>query len=143
MLLSGGLIMVAAAIIAETKNRFREVMFVGVGFLIASVLCLAFFQESQDKFLLISGLFLFFMGFNVFEPLFPSLVTRLTNPTTKGTASGVYNFCQFVGHFAGATIAGIFYSTNLFFLLGLLLMINLGFLFLLYKDFQNPVPRQK
>ena len=143
MLLSGGLIMVSAAIVAETKNRFREVMFVGVGFLIASVLCLAFFQESQDKFLLIAGLFLFFMGFNVFEPLFPSLVTRLTNPTTKGTASGVYNFCQFVGHFAGAAIAGIFYSTNLLFLLGLLLMINLSFLFLLYKDFQNPAPRQK
>lgn len=143
MLLSGGLIMVAAAVVAETKNRFREVMFVGVGFLIASVLCLAFFQEFQDKFLLISGLFLFFMGFNVFEPLFPSLVTRLTNPTTKGTASGVYNFCQFVGHFAGAAIAGIFYSTNLLFLLGLLLIINLSFLFLLYKDFQNPAPRQK
>ena len=143
MLLSGGLIMVSAAIVAETKNRFREVMFVGVGFLIASVLCLAFFQEFQDKFLLIAGLFLFFMGFNVFEPLFPSLVTRLTNPTTKGTASGVYNFCQFVGHFAGAAIAGIFYSTNLLFLLGLLLMINLSFLFLLYKDFQNPAPRQK
>ena len=143
MLLSGGLIMVSAAIVAETKNRFREVMFVGVGFLIASVLCLAFFQESQDKFLLIAGLFLFFMGFNVFEPLFPSLVTRLTNPTTKGTASGVYNFCQFVGHFAGAAIAGIFYSTNLLFLLGLLLMINLSFLFFLYKDFQNPAPLQK
>ncbi len=142
MLLSGGLIMVAAAIVAETKNRFREVMFVGVGFLIASVLCLAFFQESQDKFLLISGLFLFFMGFNVFEPLFPSLVTRLTNPTTKGTASGVYNFCQFVGHFAGAAIAGIFYSANLLFLLGLLLMINLGFLFMLYKNFSNPIPRE-
>ena len=28
-------------------------------------------------------------------------------------------------------------------LLGLLLMINLSFLFLLYKDFQNPAPRQK
>ena len=143
MLLSGGLIMVGAAIVAETKNRFREVMFLGVGFLIASVFCLAFFHEFQDNFLLIAGLFLFFMGFNVFEPLFPSLVTRLTNPTTKGTASGVYNFCQFVGHFAGAAIAGIFYSTNLLFLLGLLLMINLGFLFLLYKDFQNPAPRQK
>jgi len=143
MLLSGGLIMVGAAIVAETKNRFREVMFLGVVFLIASVFCLAFFHEFQDKSLLIAGLFLFFMGFNVFEPLFPSLVTRLTNPTTKGTASGVYNFCQFVGHFAGAAIAGIFYSTNLLFLLGLLLMINLSFLFLLYKDFQNPAPRQK
>jgi predicted MFS family arabinose efflux permease len=143
MLLSGGLIMVGAAIVAETKNRFREVMFLGVGFLIASVFCLAFFHKFQENFLLIAGLFLFFMGFNVFEPLFPSLVTRLTNPTTKGTASGVYNFCQFVGHFAGAAIAGIFYSTNLFFLLGLLLMINLCFLFMLYKNFSNPIPRKK
>ena len=142
MLLSGGLIIVGAAIVAETKNRFREVMFLGVGFLIASVFCLAFFHEFQDNFLLIAGLFLFFMGFNVFEPIFPSLVTRLTNPTTKGTASGVYNFCQFVGHFAGAAIAGIFYSNNLLYLLGLLLMINLCFLFLLYKNFQNPAPRQ-
>ena len=79
----------------------------------------------------------------VFEPLFPSLVTRLTDPTPNGTASGVYNFCQFVGHFAGAAIAGIFYSTNLVFLLGLLLMINLGFLFMLYKNFSNPIPREK
>ena len=143
MLLSGGLIMVGSAIVAETKNRFREVMFVGVGFLIASVFCLTFFHEFQHFFLLIAGLFLFFMGFNVFEPLFPSLVTRLTNPTTKGAASGVYNFCQFMGHFAGAAIAGIFYSANIHFLLGLLLMINLSFLFLLYKDFQNPVLPQK
>jgi predicted MFS family arabinose efflux permease len=143
MLLSGGLIMVGAAIVAETKNRFREVMFGGVSFLIASVLCLGFFLENQNDFWLIAGLFLFFMGFNVFEPLFPSLVTRLTNPANKGTASGVYNFCQFVGHFAGAAIAGVLYSSNMMSLLGVLLSINLVFLFLLYRDFPNPAAPQK
>ena len=39
------------------------------------------------------------MGFNVFEPIFPSLVTRSTAEDTKGTAMGVYNFSQFMGHF--------------------------------------------
>lgn len=142
MLLAGGGIMVLAAVVAETRNRFREVMLGGSLLLTSSVILLGTYLQQQDSFWLITALFAFFMGFNVFEPLFPSLVTRLSSPTTKGTASGVYNFSQFVGHFVGATIAGALYSLNLYILLALLLLINLAFLYLL-RSFPNPPPRER
>ncbi|MGK0290425.1 MAG: putative MFS family arabinose efflux permease, partial [bacterium] len=112
MLFAGGIVMVFAAIRAEVKNQFRQVMVGGTILLLTSFVLLILNYQSPSLPLLVAGLFTAFMGFNVFEPIFPSLVTRLTTPETKGTASGVYNFSQFMGHFAGATIAGIFHAQN-------------------------------
>ncbi len=127
MLLLGGITMVLAAIFAETKNRFKEVMITGAGLLLLSF-ALAWAGRELSLFpLSIAALFLFFMGFNVFEPIFPSLLTRLTTPHTKGTASGVYSFSHYMGNFVGAVLAGLFYHSNPFLLF--LLLIGGGFLF--------------
>ncbi len=142
MLFAGGGIMVLAAIVAETRNRFQEVMLGGAMLLTVSVLLLLVYLETDATPWLIAALFAFFMGFNVFEPLFPSLVTRLTSAETKGTASGVYNFSQFAGHFVGGSLAGVFYSFDLHALLLLLILIDLVFIYLLL-DFANPEPRKK
>ena len=91
MLLLGGLAMVPAAIIAESRNRFREVMLVGILLLLGSAILLGIGWQKDSLNWFIAGVFLFFMGFNVFEPILPSLVSRLTTAETKGTATGVYN----------------------------------------------------
>ncbi|WP_133620143.1 MFS transporter [Hydromonas duriensis] len=48
------------------------------------------------------ALLLFFIGFNVLEATQPSLLSKLTHPSTKGAAAGVYNTVQALGLFAGA-----------------------------------------
>ena len=137
MMLAGALMMILAAVFAEVRNRFREVMLFGVVLLLLSAVAMGIGQEHQMLLRFVAALFLFFMGFNIFEPIFPSLVTRTTTAETKGTAMGVYNFAQFFGHFAGATLAGALYL-NHFYIFILLIALAEFWFFYLTLSFTNP-----
>ena len=137
MMLAGALMMILAAVFAEIRNRFREVMLFGVVLLLLSAVAMGIGQEQQMLLWFVAALFLFFMGFNIFEPIFPSLVTRTTTAETKGTAMGVYNFAQFFGHFAGATLAGALYL-NHFYIFILLIALAEFWFFYLTLSFTNP-----
>ncbi|MDG1487717.1 MAG: MFS transporter [bacterium] len=142
MMLAGAVAMILAAIFAEVRNRFREVMLFGIVLLFISLISMGIGQEQDQLLWFVVALFLFFMGFNVFEPIFPSLVTRSTTAETKGTAMGVYNFAQFIGHFFGATVAGALYVNNFFIFLLLLALAEIWF-FYLTLSFPNPEKRKK
>ena len=129
--------MIFAAVFAEVRNRFREVMLFGVVLLLLSAVAMGIGQEQQKLLWFVVALFLFFMGFNIFEPIFPSLVTRATTAETKGTAMGVYNFAQFFGYFAGATLAGALYQ-NHFYIFILLIVLAEFWFFYLTLSFTNP-----
>lgn len=142
MMLAGVVAMVLAAIFAEVKNRFREVMLFGIVLLLTSLVFMGLGQEQNRLIWFVAALYFFFMGFNVFEPIFPSLVTRSTTSETKGTAMGVYNFAQFIGHFVGATVAGALYVNNYLIFLLLLAVAEIWF-FYLTLSFQNPEKKIK
>ena len=142
MMLAGAVAMVLAAIFAEVKNRFREVMLFGIVLLLTSLVFMGLGQEQNRLIWFVVALYFFFMGFNVFEPIFPSLVTRSTTSETKGTAMGVYNFAQFIGHFVGATVAGALYVNNYLIFLLLLAVAEIWF-FYLTLSFQNPEKKIK
>ena len=142
MMLVGAVAMVLAAIFAEVKNRFREVMLFGIVLLLTSLVFMGLGQEQNRLIWFVAALYFFFMGFNVFEPIFPSLVTRSTTSETKGTAMGVYNFAQFIGHFVGATVAGALYVNNYLIFFLLLAVAEIWF-FYLTLSFQNPEKKIK
>ncbi len=142
MLLAGAVVMVPAAILAEVKNKFREVMLGGIVLMLASAGLLGFSWGTDHLALQITAAFLFFMAYNVYEPLFPSLVTRLSTPETKGTASGVYNFTQFFGQFSGGVVAGLLYTLNQPVLPLVMALTALWFGLRLLR-FPNPEPRIK
>ena len=142
MMLAGVVSMVLAAIFAEVKNRFREVMLFGIVLLLTSLVFMGLGQEQNRLIWFVAALYFFFMGFNVFEPIFPSLVTRSTTSETKGTAMGVYNFAQFIGHFVGATVAGALYVNNYLIFFLLLAVAEIWF-FYLTLSFQNPEKKIK
>jgi len=142
MMLAGAVAMALAAIFAEVKNRFREVMLFGIVLLLTSLVFMGLGQEQNRLIWFVAALYFFFMGFNVFEPIFPSLVTRSTTSETKGTAMGVYNFAQFIGHFVGATVAGALYVNNYLIFILLLAVAEIWF-FYLTLSFQNPEKKIK
>ena len=142
MMLAGAVVMVLAAIFAEVKNRFREVMLFGIVLLLTSLVFMGLGQEQNRLIWFVAALYFFFICFNVFEPIFPSLVTRSTTSETKGTAMGVYNFAQFIGHFVGATVAGALYVNNYLIFLLLLAVAEIWF-FYLTLSFQNPEKKIK
>ena len=142
MMLAGAVAMALAAIFAEVKNRFREVMLFGIVLLLTSLVFMGLGQEQNRLIWFVAALYFFFMGFNIFEPIFPSLVTRSTTSETKGTAMGVYNFAQFIGHFVGATVAGALYVNNYLIFFLLLAVAEIWF-FYLTLSFQNPEKKIK
>lgn len=82
---------------------------------------------------LIPGTF-FLIGFTGLEPILPSLVSKTAPETAYGTALGIYNTAQFLGSFAGASLAGAlsrFPSTHI---MATLMVASLaGFLLMLTK----------
>ena len=95
------------------------------------VATLSMSQVSGYHFFLL-GLVLFFWGFNLLEATLPSTLTKLVSPGAKGTASGIYSTCQFIGVFLGGVAGGwvvqnigtvfVFYVAAGFCLLWLLVM---------------------
>ena len=49
---------------------------------------------------------LFYIGFTGLEPILPSMVSKLAPEGTYGSALGFYNTAQFLGSFAGGSVAG-------------------------------------
>ena len=52
------------------------------------------------------ALLIFFAGFNYLEASLPSLLTRVAPAGSKGSASGIYATCQFLGAFVGGSVGG-------------------------------------
>jgi MFS family permease len=61
---------------------------------------------------LILALFFFITAFALLEPLFPALLTRVSQQANRGTAAGVFNMSQFSGAFVGGLLAGWFLERN-------------------------------
>lgn len=127
MLILGGVAMVPASILAEKYKRFRTVYFVGISCILvaALVFILGLFAlgVTITVGLLAFTSYLFFIGFNIFEPLLPSLAVKNSPEHQKGLGSGILSFFQFLGQFFGAFAAGLFQGPSTYIAFLLLLLI--------------------
>ncbi|MFI4955723.1 MAG: MFS transporter [Gammaproteobacteria bacterium] len=55
----------------------------------------------------VTGLFIFFVGFNVLEALLPAWLSREVPDTLRGAAMGIFTTCQFMGIFLGGVLSGL------------------------------------
>lgn len=96
--------MVPAMLYADRKGKTKSVFAVAIFVLLVSEILLA--TNNQSLLALAISLLVFFTAFNLLEALLPSLVTRISPPSAKGTAVGVYSSVQFLGAFGGAAAGG-------------------------------------
>ena len=137
MLFISCLVLFPVTFYAEKKKKFKNSIIIAMGFLLSAFICFLWGTYFFSFWFIALGLIIFFAGYSIFEPIFPSLVTRWSNAENKGTASGIYNLLQFFGHFVGSFLSGIFLKIQISFLyIGLILM-SFFFLYLL-KSFVNP-----
>jgi predicted MFS family arabinose efflux permease len=80
------------------------VLVTAVAALIASQIMLVF--NSQNVYVLLAAITIFFAGFNIMEACLPSLITKTAPSEAKGTATGVYSSSQFLGIFIGGAAGG-------------------------------------
>lgn len=96
---------VPAIIVAEKYGRMKAVFCAAIALLCVATLLLALFIGQFIG--LVTGLFLFFLAFNLLEATLPSLVSKIAPAASKGTALGVYNSFQFLGLFLGGALGGL------------------------------------
>lgn len=94
--------------LAEKKRRIKSVFLISIAITFLCQLMLAFTYQYWVA--ICSFMFLYFVGFNILEASLPSLVSKQAPTESKGTAMGIYSSFQFLGIFAGGSIAGITYQ---------------------------------
>ena len=62
------------------------------------------------SYLLLLGLLLYFIGFNVLEALLPSVTIKIASHEARGTALGVFNTYTFIGAFTGGAVGGFLFG---------------------------------
>ena len=99
-------------IIAEKKRKIKQIFIGAIATLIIAQLIL--FIGKQNELLTALGLLVFFTAFTLLEATLPSLISKIAPSASKGTATGVYSSCQFLGIFIGGTVGGWFYAGHNF-----------------------------
>ena len=98
------LLMVPFVIIAESKRKMKPVLLAAVAAIAIGLFIMA--AMSSSLWGMVTGLFIFFLAFNVLEATLPSLIAKEAPAEKKGTAMGVYSSAQFLGAFAGGVVGG-------------------------------------
>ncbi len=103
----GVLAMGPAAILAEKKGKYKEVLIAGIIFFGISYLVIGMSGSST---LFVIGVVLFFIGFNVHEPIMQSLATKYAKVYQRGFVLGIFNSWGYFGTFLGGLLGGIFFE---------------------------------
>ena len=103
----GFLAMAPAAIIAEKKGKFREILVAGIVLFAISYLIIGF--TSTSTFFII-GVVVFFIGFNMHEPIMQSLASKFAKVHQRGLVLGIFNSFGYLGTFLGGLVGGMFYE---------------------------------
>lgn len=91
-------------ILAEKYRKMRGIFLTAIAGIIIGLLILIF--GYQSKYILLLGLGLFFIAFNVMEALLPSWLSKSAPIQSKATAMGVNASGQFLGAFCGGILGG-------------------------------------
>lgn len=107
----GLLTMGPAAVMAEKKGKFKLILLLGILFLAISYFVIGM---SATYMTFSVGIVLFFVGFNLQEPIMQSLASKYAKIHQRGTVLGIFNSFGYFGTFIGGFIGGMLLDvTNL------------------------------
>ncbi len=101
----GVLAMGPSAIMGEKKHKAKEMLMIGVAFFALSYVIMGY-AHSASWFIV--GVIIFFIGFNMHEPLMQSMASKYAKVHQKGAALGVFNSFGYAGTFIGGVFGGFF-----------------------------------
>lgn len=132
----GFIFMTLAAILGEKYNKIRQIFIASI--FVNTVAFLLFGLATSSTVFVVAAI-LFFIGFNMLEPLLQSTVSKYAKASQRGSALGVFTTFQYLGVFLGGAIGGaILHYMDLKSLS--LVLTFISFLWLLYMlKMKNPI----
>ena len=104
----GFLAMGLAGALGDGKGLSKVILIAGT---LLFALTYAIFAFSFTKFLFVVGIAIFFIGFNLHEPIMQSTATKFVKSSQKGTALGIFNSFGYFGSFVGGAFGGYIMHT--------------------------------
>ncbi len=104
-MIAGIFAMGPAAMLAEKRGMFKQVLLIGIVFFALSYYLIG---NADTENLFLAGIIVFFIGFNMHEPIMQSLTTRYTKVHEKGKILGVFNSFGYLGTFVGGFVGGMY-----------------------------------
>ncbi|MBF7066774.1 MFS transporter [Campylobacter volucris] len=101
----GFLAMGLSGSLGERKGLSKEILLLGVAFFIIAY---AIFAFSSNALFFMVGVVIFFVGFNLHEPIMQSCASKFAKVNEKGAALGVFNAFGYFGSFLGGVVGGYF-----------------------------------
>ena len=99
----GFLAMGLAGALGDGKGLSKVILIAGT---LLFAITYAIFALSFTKFLFVLGIAIFFVGFNLHEPIMQSTATKFVKSSQKGTALGIFNSFGYFGSFVGGAVGG-------------------------------------
>ena len=93
-----------AAVFGEKYNKPKEIFLFSIALFIGSFLIMGLTNSST---FFIIGVVIFFIAFNMMEPLVQSMITKFAKVHQKGAALGIANSVAYFSTFVGGTSAGL------------------------------------
>lgn len=93
-----------AAVFGEKKNKPKEIFLLSIVLFIASFLIMGLTTSGN---VFVAGVAMFFIAFNMMEPLVQSMITKFAKVHQKGAALGISNSVAYFATFIGGTTAGL------------------------------------
>ncbi|SUD89973.1 MFS transporter [Psychrobacter phenylpyruvicus] len=118
LLFIGFAIAIPFIIVAEKKQKMRQVFLSAIAVMAAALLSLT--VGSQFGIGLILGLGLYFIGLNLLEATIPSWISKKAPVANKATAMGINSSSQFLGAFFGGALGGMLLNQGVMLSWGLL-----------------------
>lgn len=100
----GILAMGPAAIFTEKKGKAKETLTIGIIFF---ALSFVLFGLNSSATMFVIAVIVFFIGFNVHEPIMQSLTSKFAKVHQKGFALGVFNSFGYAGTFSGGLLGSM------------------------------------
>ena len=104
----GFLAMGLAGALGDGKGLSKVILIAGT---LLFALTYAIFALSFTKFIFVVGIAIFFIGFNLHEPIMQSSATKFVKSSQKGTALGIFNSFGYFGSFVGGAFGGYIMHT--------------------------------
>jgi len=129
-----------ASIKAERYGKFKEMLQLGIALFILSYTLFGF---TQNEVILIIAITIFFIGFNIHEPILQSLTSKYAPAHQRAVALGVFNIFGYAGTFIGGMFGGLGLSIiSLKSIAIIIIMVSLIWIYMISK-ITNPVLQKK
>lgn len=136
-MIAGVLAMGPAAVFGEKRNIPKQIFMVSIILFTASFLMMGLTSSSA---VFVAAVIMFFIAFNMMEPLVQSMISKFAKVHQKGAALGISNSAAYFMTFLGGTFAGLYLDISSRETLGLTIG-AIGFIWLVFTviKMKNPI----